>query len=111
MIRIGSCFSGVGGLDLAVHEHFGGEPAWFVECETFPQRVLAKRWSGVPIFDDVRAVGAHNLPPIDVFCGGPPCALRASEYQRKRAVRFTGSSLLASSGRLPLTCGLCGGKA
>ena len=71
--RVGSLFSGVGGLDLAVHEVLGGEPAWFVEQNAYCQQVLRKRWPGTPVYDDVCMVGSHNLSPIDVLCGGFPC--------------------------------------
>ena len=35
--------------------------------------MLRKRWPGTPVYDDVCVVGAHNLSPIDVLCGGFPC--------------------------------------
>ena len=68
-----SLFSGIGGLDRAVEAHFDAVPAAFVERDPYCQQVLAKRWPGVPIFDDVRQVGAGDVEPVDIVCGGSPC--------------------------------------
>ena len=73
MVRIGSLFSGIGGLDLGVEAHTGGRAVFAVEQTPYAAAVYRKRWPGVPIFDDVRQVGAHNLPPCDWLIGGSPC--------------------------------------
>ena len=70
-LRIGSLFSGIGGLDLAVEAVTGGEVAWFCEADPYARRVLAKHWPGVPIFEDVRELS--QPPAVDVLCGGFPC--------------------------------------
>lgn len=72
-MRIGSLFSGIGGLDLACEQAFSGETVWQVEQEPYCQRVLESRWPNAKRHSDVREVGAHNLEPIDVLCGGFPC--------------------------------------
>jgi len=72
-MRIGSLFSGIGGLDLACEQAFGGETVWQVEREPYCQRVLESRWPNAKRHSDVREVGAHNLEPIDLLCGGFPC--------------------------------------
>jgi DNA (cytosine-5)-methyltransferase 1 len=72
-MRIGSLFSGIGGLDLACEQAFNGETVWQVEREPYCQRVLESRWPNAKRHSDVREVGAHNLEPIDVLCGGFPC--------------------------------------
>jgi len=56
-----SLFSGIGGLDLAA-EWAGFRTVAFVERDPYCQRVLAKRWPGVPILSDVRAVKGQLLP-------------------------------------------------
>jgi DNA (cytosine-5)-methyltransferase 1 len=72
-LRIGSLFSGIGGLDLAVEAFFGGETVWHCEWEAEPSKVLASRWPGVPNFGDVTAVDWSTVEPVDIICGGFPC--------------------------------------
>jgi DNA (cytosine-5)-methyltransferase 1 len=70
--RIGSLFSGIGGLELAL-ESLGMRTVWQVECDRYARRVLWQHWPIVPKYEDVCAVGAANLCPVDVICGGFPC--------------------------------------
>jgi len=72
MITIGSLFSGIGGLELGL-ERAGMRVAWQVEIDNYATRVLQKHWPDVPKYRDVRECGAHNLPPVDLICGGFPC--------------------------------------
>jgi DNA (cytosine-5)-methyltransferase 1 len=71
-MTVGSLFSGIGGFDLGF-EQAGFTVAWQVEADAAARKVLRHRWPTVPIFDDVRTVGAHNLTPVDVLVGGFPC--------------------------------------
>jgi DNA (cytosine-5)-methyltransferase 1 len=72
VITFGSLFAGIGGIDLGL-ERAGMRCAWQVEIDDYATRVLAKHWPDVPRFRDVRSVGLHNLPAVDLICGGFPC--------------------------------------
>ena len=67
-----SLFSGIGGLDLAA-EWAGFKTVAFCERDPFCQKVLAKHWSGVKIYDDVRTLDTSELPRIELLHGGYPC--------------------------------------
>lgn len=71
-LTFGSLFAGIGGLDLGL-ERAGMVCKWQVEIDDYATRVLVKHWPNVPKFRDVRSVGAHNLPAVDLICGGFPC--------------------------------------
>lgn len=72
-MRIGSLFSGAGGLDRAVEEVFSGTVAWQSEIDPAASKVLAHRFPGVPNLGDITAVDWADVPPVDVLCGGFPC--------------------------------------
>jgi DNA (cytosine-5)-methyltransferase 1 len=72
-MRIGSLFSGIGGLDLAAERAFSGRVAWHCEIERHPQRVLRRRWPDAGLHADVRGVNGATVQPVDVLTGGFPC--------------------------------------
>lgn len=73
-IKIGSLFAGIGGFELGLERAIpGAQTIWQVEQDAFCQSILKKHWPHAQLYDDVCAVGAHNLPPVDILCGGFPC--------------------------------------
>jgi DNA (cytosine-5)-methyltransferase 1 len=68
----GSLFSGIGGIDLAF-DKAGFQTLFQVEINSFCNQVLSKHWPGISRFEDVKKVGAHNLPKVTVLSGGFPC--------------------------------------
>lgn len=72
-MRIGSLFSGYGGLDMAVEEALGATTAWFVEYDKAPSKILAHHWPDVPNYGDVTAVDWSQVEPVDILTGGFPC--------------------------------------
>ena len=73
-MKIGSLFSGIGGLELGLERAIpGAHTVWQVEQDEYARAVLAKHWPNARRYEDVKEAGAHNLEPVDVICGGFPC--------------------------------------
>lgn len=72
-MRIGSLFSGAGGLDMAVEEVFGGEVIWQAEVDKAASKVLAYRFPCAPNLGDITRIDWKTVEPVDVLCGGFPC--------------------------------------
>lgn len=84
MTRIGSLFSGAGGLDVAVETVTDGTTVFQAEVDPHASTVLAAHWPGVPNFGDVTEINWNalrfhindvvgvSLRP-DVVCAGFPC--------------------------------------
>lgn len=71
-MNVGSLFSGIGGFELGF-ERCGMSTLWQVEQDAYCRAVLARHFPEAQRFEDVREVGACNLAPVDVICGGFPC--------------------------------------
>lgn len=73
-MKIGSLFSGIGGLELGLERSIPGAHTVFqVEQDPYARAVLAKHWPNVRRYEDVGQVGSHNLEVVDLLCGGFPC--------------------------------------
>jgi len=76
MLRVLDLFSGIRGFSIGL-ERAGMRTVAFCDNNQFCQRVLRKRWPGVPVYDDVRELTADALRrdgiTVDVICGGFPC--------------------------------------
>ena len=71
-MKVGSLFSGVGGIDLAF-ERAGFTVAWQVEWNKDAQSVLRRHWPHVPLYGDITTVDPAELEPVDVVAFGSPC--------------------------------------
>jgi DNA (cytosine-5)-methyltransferase 1 len=78
-MRIGSLFSGYGGLDMAV----GGELAWYSEIEPAACKVMEAHHPGVPNLGDITKVDWSAVEPVDVITGGYPCQPFSTAGNRK----------------------------
>lgn len=75
-IRLGSLFTGYGGLDMGVAMALAGarvDVQWVADVEDGPRRVLARHWPDAPNLGDVTGVDWARTPRVDVICGGSPC--------------------------------------
>ena len=72
-MRIGSLFSGAGGLDMAVEHVFGGEVVWQSEVDPAASKVLAHRFPCAPNLGDITKANWNAADRVDIICGGFPC--------------------------------------
>ena len=76
-IKIGSLFSGIGGLDLGLERglaDFNAETVWQVEFDEYCCSVLEKRFPNSKVInDDINNVDFTKLEPVDMLIGGFPC--------------------------------------
>lgn len=72
-VILGSLFSGIGGLDLAVERALGAKTAWQVEYEPAPASILERHWPDAARYQDINDIDWLDVEPVDVLCGGYPC--------------------------------------
>lgn len=73
-LRIGSVFSGIGGLDLGVERAGLGRVVFHCEWEDFQSGILQKHWPRSTVFRDIRELGVSIVvPEVDILVGGFPC--------------------------------------
>jgi DNA (cytosine-5)-methyltransferase 1 len=72
-MRLGSLFTGYGGLDLAALGHYSAGLAWVAEIDAAACRILAAHHPGVPNLGDVSRVDWTDVEPVDVLTAGYPC--------------------------------------
>lgn len=82
MTRIGSLFTGYGGLDMATREALGGETVWHSDIKPAAVRFLEHRHPGVPNLGDIKLIDFRDVPPVDVLIGGWPCQPHSSAGKR-----------------------------
>ena len=92
-MKIGSLFSGYGGLDMAVANVFDAEVAWHCEWEDAPAKILENNFPGVPNFRDVSQVDWTQVEPVDILTGGFPCQDVSLAGTRKGLTSETRSGL------------------
>lgn len=94
MTRIGSLFSGAGGLDLAALALFpGSSMAWHAEINPAASAVLAHHWPDVPNLGSVTEIDWTAVEPVDVLCGGFPCQDVSAAGRRAGLAEGTRSGL------------------
>lgn len=73
MLDVLDLFSGIGGFSLGFEAAGGFRTAAFCERESALRQLLAERWPGVPVHDDVTQLDGRQYRGVGVVCGGFPC--------------------------------------
>lgn len=66
-----SLFTGIGGFELGIGDR--GECIGFAEIEKYPSQILAKHFSNIKNYGDIRNIDTDTLPDLDLIVGGFPC--------------------------------------
>lgn len=71
--RIGSLFTGYGGLDLAVEAYFAARTVWTSDIDPGASKIIAHRMPHAPNLGDLTLVDWSAVEPIEILTGGFPC--------------------------------------
>lgn len=81
-MKIGSLFSGIGGLDLGL-ERSGHTIVWHSEMDKSASAILARHWPHLENLGDVTEVDWSTVERPDAICSGNPCPDFSQAGQRK----------------------------
>jgi len=81
-MKVGSLFSGVGGLDLGF-ERQGFSISWACDKEKSCRKILAKHFPSATLYDDVQTIDTSKVSSVDVVIGGFPCQDLSTGGQQK----------------------------
>ena len=92
-MKIGSLFSGYGGLDMAVEKALNAKVAWHCEFANAPSKILAKNFPEIPNYGDIEKLDFSKVEPVDILTGGFPCQDVSVAGERKGLEKGTRSGL------------------
>lgn len=76
-IKIGSCFSGIGGFELGIEKALPNtKTVWQIEQNNFCQKILQKHYPHATIYSDIKEIKnekLHTIEPVQIIIGGFPC--------------------------------------
>lgn len=92
-MKVGSLFSGYGGLDMAVCEAFGAEVAWHSEIDEAPAKILEYHYPHIPNLGDITKIDWSEVEQVDIITGGSPCQDLSTAGRRAGMTDGTRSNL------------------
>lgn len=92
-MKIGSLFTGYGGLDMATVAAFGATTAWVSDIDKGARKILAHRYPDVPNLGDITAIDWSTVEPVDIITGGSPCQDLSQAGRRAGMTEGTRSNL------------------
>jgi DNA (cytosine-5)-methyltransferase 1 len=81
-MKVGSLFSGVGGLDLGF-ERQGFSISWACDKEKSCRTILANHFPNANIYENVCSIDPTQVSPVDIVIGGFPCQDLSTAGQRQ----------------------------
>lgn len=73
MLKVGSLFSGIGGIEYGLERTGKFKTIWNCEIDPYASAVLKRHWPDVPNLGDITKVDWSKVPKPDLICGGFPC--------------------------------------
>ena len=98
-MKVGSLFSGIGGIDLGL-ERAGMRVVWQCERDPWCRKILTKHWPEVPKYDDITTLDPQTVEPVDILAGGFPCQDLSVAGKRAGLKKGTRSGLWLEFARL-----------
>lgn len=92
-LRVGSLFSGYGGLDMALHAVTDTGLAWVCDNDPTASRVLRHHHPNVPNLGDITHTDWNHVAPVDVITAGFPCQDISDAGQRAGITKGRNSGL------------------
>lgn len=95
--RIGSLFSGYGGIDLGLRELWpDARTVWTSDIKPGAIKVLEHRFPDAPNLGDITTIDWSTVEPVDIITGGSPCQDLSHAGKRAGMKPGTRSGLWAS---------------
>lgn len=92
-MRLGSLFTGTGGLELGLAEVLDFQLKWTSDIEPGPNKIIDCRFPGIPNLGDITKFDWADVEPVDIITGGTPCQDMSVAGRRRGMLSGTRSGL------------------